>query len=320
MASPLFNSDEVIHITISGPFGSLLEEKPKKEYLPFVLDGDESGQTLKVRLRGHSRIRVCEFPPLRLNFPADVDQQSVFAGQDKLKLVTHCRNYDRGEQDMLEEYAAYRVLNLLTELSYRVRLLNISYDDSDGLLPEDAKKRYGFVIESKQEFEGRTGAQSVSLEGFPKSRHDLEHAALMYVFQFMIANTDWMMIKADYDEACCHNLDLFEIDSRVFLVPFDFDLAGVVNARYAYPDPQLRIKSVKQRLYRGLCTDSAYLAEALRTVNSRRGEILAIVWEIPGLETKNRERAAEFLEGFFEKAENEDRLLASFERRCIEGY
>jgi hypothetical protein len=49
--------------------------------------------------------------------------QTVFAGQEKLKVVTHCRNEDSGETNVLEEYAAYRILGLLTEAAYRVRLL-----------------------------------------------------------------------------------------------------------------------------------------------------------------------------------------------------
>ena len=58
----------------------------------------------------------------------------------------------------------------------------------------------------------------------------------MFVFQYLIANTDWGYVKADDDDACCHNGDLFEIDNQVVFVPYDFDLAGLVNSRYAFPD------------------------------------------------------------------------------------
>ena len=157
-ASPLFEGQEVVELELAGPFGSLFENREEQVERPFVLRAEGGEVGLKVRLRGHSRARVCDFPPLRLNFADDVDAQSIFAGQDKLKLVTHCRNYDRGEQDLLEEYLAYRVLNVLTDLSYGLRLMRIHYDDTDGKLPAEATRRYGFVIESREEFSARTGA------------------------------------------------------------------------------------------------------------------------------------------------------------------
>ncbi len=319
-ASPLFEGQEVVELELAGPFGSLFENREEQVERPFVLRAEGGEVGLKVRLRGHSRARVCDFPPLRLNFADDVDAQSIFAGQDKLKLVTHCRNYDRGEQDLLEEYLAYRVLNVLTDLSYGLRLMRIHYDDTDGKLPAEATRRYGFVIESREEFSSRTGARNVLLAGFPRYRHDLRHAALMYVFQYLIANTDWMLLKADYDDGCCHNLELFERDSGLIFVPYDFDVAGLINAKYAFPDAKLRIKRVTQRLYRGLCTDRDILRDALRTVRSKRDEILALPGDIPGLQPDNAEQARDYLDEFFLEAADEEDLLDTFEKQCIERY
>jgi hypothetical protein len=316
-ASPLFDHDTPVEVVISGPFRSLFESAQQPDYLPFSLDAGGSTQAVDIRVRGHSRLRVCEFPPLRLNFPAGGDASGVFAGQRRLKLVTHCRNSDRGEQDLLEEYAVYRVLNVLTDLSYRVRLLHIRYQDTEGALSPDAAVRYGFVLEPEEEFAARTGAVPVARAGFPRERHDREQAVLMYVFQYLIANTDWSLVKADYDEACCHNADLFKLDSRLFFVPYDFDLAGLVNARYAFPDSKLRIDRVTQRLYRGLCTDRDRLRRALATVKSKRAEILAVVRDLPGLEPRNAERAARYLDDFFAAAAEEEGLLKSFERHCL---
>lgn len=315
--SPLFEDDAPVEVVISGPFRSLFASAQQPGNLPFSLTAGGSTQPVDVRVRGHSRLRVCEFPPLRLSFPVGGDASSVFAGQRWLKLVTHCRNYERGEQDLLEEYAAYRVLNVLTDLSYRVRLLHIRYQDTAGALAPGAAVRYGFVLEPGEEFAARTGAVPVARAGFPRERHDREQAALMYVFQFLVANTDWSLVKADYDEACCHNADLFKLDSGLIFVPYDFDLTGLVNAKYAFPDSTLRIDRVTQRLYRGLCTDRDHLRRALDTVKSKREEILAIFRDLPGLEPRNAERAARFLDGFFEAAADEERLLQSFERRCL---
>ena len=316
-ASVLFDSNPVLDVTLSGPFGSLLEHRDSLESKPFILKVEGKTHDIQIRLRGHSRRRVCDFPPLRLKFPATGTEQTVFAGQRNIKLVTHCKNYDRGEQDLLEEYLAYRILNIVTDISLRVRLLRLNYQDSDGQLPEKATNRYGFVIEPVAEFATRIGATAVTLRGVPKARQDLDQAALIYVFQYLIANTDWALTKADYEEGCCHNIELFRLHGQIMLVPYDFDLAGLVNAQYAFPDVRLRIKSVTRRLYRGVCTDREVLRRAIRRFNATHDDISTIVRTIPGLTSKNIETAERFLNSFFERAEDEDKMLRSFERRCI---
>ena len=316
-AAPLFEDNSVLEVTLTGPFGSLLDSLEDRAELPFVLEAQGIRHEIEVRVRGNSRLRVCNFPPLRLNFRGELTKQTVFEGQNKLKLVTHCRNYDRGEQDMLEEFAAYRIMNVLSDNSYRVRLLRINYRDTDGKLSDKAALRYGFLLEDDSQLATRIGAQAAVLEGVPKKRHHVDQAALVYVYQYLIANTDWGLVKADYDKGCCHNIDLFELDGRVLVVPFDFDLAGLVNARYAFPDKLLRIRKVTQRLYRGLCTDRELLRAAIRRVRDSESEILATVRETPGLSKDNAEKATRFLGAFFRAAENEDKLISKFERRCI---
>ncbi len=307
-ASPLFDDDAVLEVTLSGPFGQLFEDKDLLEYRPFVLELAGSIHNVEVRLRGHSRRRVCEFPPLRVKFSED--------GR-KLKLVTHCRNYDRGEQDLLEEYLAYRIYNLLTDHSYRVRLVQLSYKDTTHSLPQEASPRYGFFIEPREHFEARTMARAVTLRGVPKNRHDLDEAALVYVFQYLIANTDWQLTKPDHDDGCCHNIDLYELHGQVILVPYDFDLAGLVDAKYAFPDPRLRIKKVTQRLYRGVCTERDVLRGAIRRIRAKQQQIQDLAESLPGLTRSNADHAREFLAGFFRRAENEEGLLRTYERHCI---
>lgn len=253
-ASALFQSDDVLHVTLAGPISTLVENMDSKDELPFVLTADGVDHAVAVRNRGNSRLRVCEFPPLRLDFVRDATAGTVFEGQNKLKLVTHCRNYDRGEQDMLEEFLAYRLFNALTDASFRVRLLRIRYVDTGGRLEEGAAVRYGFVLEPEDQLAARLGGRPAAITGVPKRRHDVEQASLLYLFQFMIGNTDWGFVKADYDDDCCHNVALIDVDNVIHTIPYDFDLAGLVNARYARPDPALRIKTVRQRLYRGLCS------------------------------------------------------------------
>ena len=44
----------------------------------------------------------------------------------------------------------------------------------------------------------------------------------MFIFQYLIGSTDWSIVAAEADEYCCHNVDLFEIDASLLVVPYDF--------------------------------------------------------------------------------------------------
>jgi len=314
-ASPLFDDSSVLDVTLEGPLAALFEDPESLQYRPFELRVGEERLDVEVRLRGHSRRRVCDFPPLRIKLGGNAPAGSVFADQDGVKLVSHCRNGDRGEQDLLEEYLAYRILNLLTERSFRVRLLKVEYLDPSGDLHKAASPRFGFVIEPIEQLAARLGGTVARLPGLPKARHDREQAALVYVFQYLVGNTDWSLALADYDDGCCHNHKLIDAGERVYLVPYDFDLSGVVNARYAFPQRDLPIKKVTQRLYQGACTDRDILLTALRSVLERRDELLSLVDQTPGLDASNVRRMRKYLDAFFRKGES--KLMRIFERDCI---
>ncbi len=319
VADPLFESDTVVEVRITGPFSSLLDsrEKPERSWFPFQMDVEDTVLPVQIRIRGHSRVRVCEFPPLRLDFGDPGPDTTAFSGQEHVKLVTHCRHYDEGEQDLLQEYLAYRIFNLLTDTGFRVRLLRAHYEDTEKGLPAKASPRYAFLIEPAKKMASRLGAELAGVDAFPRYRHAREHAALVYVFQYLIANTDWSLVKADYDDECCHNIRLIRADSGLTMIPYDFDLAGLVNARYAFPDPKLRLGRVTRRRYRGVCTEPEFVLDAIRHVKSMKQEILALPATLPGLTAKDADRAVDFLEGFFEQAEKEEKLLKNFESRCL---
>jgi len=316
-ASSLFEDNTVLEINLSGPISSLFEEKNDSRQLPFVLRANDLEHTIKVRVRGKSRRRVCSFPPLRLNFAANDTVQSVFQDQNKLKLVTHCRDRGSVHASTLKEYAAYRIFNLVSDVSYRVRLLHITYTDTDGGLKEKEFDRYGFLIESASALAERVGGQAEHVTGVSLRSLDNQQAATVYIFQYLIGNTDWSLVTADEDDTCCHNGDLLKIGSVRFYVPYDFDLSGLVNAIYARPDPSLNISRVTQRRYRGYCISTDALHDALSAIKARQVDILDVISQLPGLSQKETEATVKYLEKFFDKANDDDKIVRSFERACL---
>ena len=121
--------------------------------------------------RGITRLRreTCQFPPLRVEFAAPPPATSLFGGQRRLKLVTHCRPGDGFQQHLLLEYAAYRLYNLLTPASFRARLATIDYVDDNG---DPVASRVGFFIEDKDDVGRRIGLRSAAVgrPGRPSAR------------------------------------------------------------------------------------------------------------------------------------------------------
>jgi hypothetical protein len=146
---------------------------------------------------------------------------------------------------------------------------------------------------------------------------DTGQAAAVFVFQYLIGNTDWSLVTAEADNTCCHNVDLFEIGARLFPVPYDFDLTGLVNAPYARPDPSIGTRTVTQRRYRGYCLESGAVTDAINAISGREDDILGVLPQVPGIAEKNIQAGNKYLAGFFKRAENASKLGKSFERKCL---
>ena len=316
-SAPLFEDDSVLEFELVGPLHALIESENREQETPFILKLNGEEFPVMVRLRGKSRLRVCKFPPLRFRFVPGEPAPEQFAGIEKIKLVTHCNNNSKGDQNALEEYAAYRLFSLLTDISYRARPMRITYTDTENKLSEKARLRYAFAIEPVQLLAQRTGGAALEVKGLSLSRLNREQAGLVFVYQYMIGNTDWSFVLAEEDDACCHNGDLLDIENSIYYVPYDFDLAGIVNAKYAKPDPTLRLKNVRQRRYRGYCIDQEHVGTALRQVKSQESEILQTIGAIPGLSDSDKATMSDYIGQFFKKAQHEDKLLRLYEKRCL---
>jgi len=317
--SPLFDEDSVLEIKLSGPLDTLIDNKKSRSDYPFVLSTDDVDINIDVRKRGNSRTVVCRFPPLRLQFKQEESSGTVFADQGKIKLVTHCKRDDeRAENNVLDEYAAYQILNLISDASFRVRLLRVSFDDTDGKQKGLDRAYYGFLIEPDKALAARIGGQTTDIEGLLYSPLNAEQVALMYVFQYLIGNTDWSLVRADTADTCCHNIELIDMDGDLYAVPYDFDLSGLVDAVYAKPGPSLNTMRVTKRVYRGYCrTPIESVATALQTINGMKDAILAEVENVPALNEKSAKSRRRFLQSFFEQAQDHEELLRQFEQRCV---
>ena len=258
---PLFQSDEVLKITIEAPLATLIKTAPKSmEPYEGQLTLDEGGIfDIRLNARGLSRRdkETCRFPPLLVNFKKGQIKDTLFHGQNKIKLVTHCQKSTRFQQLYILEYAIYRAYNALTPISLRVRMAEIKYVDSDGKNKPVIK--FGFFIEDIDDLAERNGFKELNIEKLKRTDLNSYQAALYSLFQYFAGNLDWSIIRGPAGSNCCHNTKLLiqpgeSVGSGlVFPVPYDFDFTGLVNAPYATPPEGMRVSSVRKRLYRGAC-------------------------------------------------------------------
>lgn len=322
---PLFVNQETLKVRIEAPLSTLMRERSDVEYLDGTLSytdasGNEHLLDLKLRARGKYRKQrsTCDMPPIRLNFSKKQVMGTEFAGQDKLKLVTHCENRGtRYEQNVLKEYLAYKFLNTLTPLSFGARLMHVDYVDSDRSGETDT--RYAFVIEDEDLLAERIGGEVIKVPRLSYGQLDSRYANLVAVFEYMIGNTDFSVVVGARDDNCCHNTVPFSGPEGYYVIPYDFDFAGLVNAPYAKPNPKLSISRVVQRMYRGLCVHTNHLDETLQLFRDRQAVIRDLVSSQEGLQDKVRTTALRYVDGFYQTIGNESSVDRYLVRKCLSG-
>lgn len=294
-AARVFTAEQPIAFTLTANFDRLRHDKRKAD-APWrwatLTMPDSTGANvvvpLKVKTRGIWRLKECDFPPIRLDFAKQTVKHTLLEKLDKPKLVTHCRDNDEYEQYVLQEMQLYRIYSLLTPYSHRVRLTRVMYADSASGKP--ITTRYAFLQEEPEAMAYRVGGLLMKQQGAGSDDLDREAAAIFFLFQYMIGNTDFSV-------AALHNVELISHDTANIPVAHDFDFAGAVNTRYATTDPSLSIRRVRDRLYRGYCLPDEAYSPAVGLFQSMKDSIYALYRDPIGkLLTGNR--AKETLEYF----------------------
>ncbi len=317
-SAPLFQSHEPLKMTLRTDIEWLRDERNDSIEVPgtatFIdLDGSEVTKPVDVRVRGEFRLNKqnCNFPPLRLDFPRGQMEGTVFEGQNRLKLVTPC-NHSRDEYQryVLDEYLAYRVFNALTPYGFRVRLVEITYVDIED--DYDTRTKFAFLIEDEDRMAERNRATHLEVPRVLPAELDGPQSVTVALFNYMIGNLDWGFVSE------LHNVKLIRTeDTRHITVPYDFDFAGIVNARYASVAPQLTdsygIRRVRQRRYRGFCRAELRYEPLAELFGTKRQEIWDLYEGFEPHEEDDIEDALEYYEDFWkvidDPEEFEDEIL-----------
>lgn len=322
-SDPLFSSNDVLTVRIAAPLTQIIaDDSDDTEYAALISFPTEANASTSVdiKLRGRGRYRrlhtTCRFPPLRLNFRTSTVANTTFHKQDKLKLVTHCRDGKRYQRSVLREFLTYRILNELSDYSFRVRLLHITYVDTDKENREIV--RYGFVIEDQKRLAKRIDRPQLEVARTRYGNLDNDYTSLVTVFHFLIGNTDFSPILGPPDGTCCHNHALFGKDGEALhSIPYDFDQAGMIDAPYALPNPRFGLRDVKKRLYRGRCSNVDAIPETLAYFSEKQPRLTALITAPEWLDETTRKEMLAYIESFYAIIGNEKRVQRAMLDECV---
>ncbi len=321
-SDPLFASDDLLNVKIIAPLTSIMFERDDVNYVPGTFQYlDTAGQSIDLdiglRTRGNFRRQKenCEFAPLRINFKKSQVRETLFSHQDKLKLVTHCQDARAYKGNLLREYLAYRVFNNLTDASFRVRLLRITYVDTDSKVRETVN--YGFLIEHKDPLAQRIHATPVELKSVFVPDLQPAYTNLTSLFHYFLGDTDFSQIAADPDDYCCHNHALFSSeDGSYFSIPYDFDMSGFVDAAYSDPREQFDLRNPKPRWYRGWCTNNGQIPASVNVFDEKREEIYALINNLELLSRYQRSSLTRFVDTYYASVETTKKIERNLVKDC----
>ena len=312
--SHLFLQHDPLTITLETDLHALTHDRGKERkdhpgILRYGAGADTGSLAVKLRTRGIFRLRMCGFPPIRLDLPKHNVAGTPFAGEDRLKLVTHCQKDRLSEHNLLREYALYRAFNAVTDTSFRARLVHVTYIDS---LRHDTLTRYGILIESDTALATRIEATPLRADNLYDPIMDPPYMTLVAIFQYLIGNNDWSVRGR-------HNMAVFQktADPKPLLaVPYDFDFSGAVNAPYATPPPQVPIKTVRQRFYRGFCKPDSLVMAAVTRFQTAKDSMYANVGAVPDLPEGDVRNVLGYFDEFYDVLKNRGAVNREFVRNC----
>jgi hypothetical protein len=318
----LFSDDSILGVSITAPWKKITRNKDNQNPYPATIqwkeaDGSERSVAITVERRGITRQIVCDFPPIKLRFDKSSVEGTVFEGQSSLKMVTHCDRTDRNVQYYIKEMLAYKVYNVITEKSFRIRQLEATYVDSD--TNKENGPLFAFLIEDDKHVAKRNGQKKLKIGGLKIKQLDPLETSKFMLFQYLIGNLDWSALSGPDKDKCCHNGKLIGLDPAtdpVFAIPYDFDSSGLVDAHYAVPQEKLRVRNIKQRLYRGFCPHNDYVDPARELFLSNQGEINAIIENEPLLDKYPRKTSLSYFAQFFKRISDADKFKKEVEKNC----
>ncbi len=316
---PLFQSEEIIHLTLTCEWQNVLDDRGHDPNYHKAILGytDETGRDwdieVKVKARGNYRKDpfMCDFPPLRINFDKDMTEPRHFTGINKLKMVTHCQT----DEYILREYYIYRMYQLFTDYSLRVRLVKIDYVDAEGISPTET--HYSFFIEDADDMAERFGAVEIDDDILVEAEDvTAEDLLRIHMFQYMIANMDFVVADRQNVKIITNP----ERGGRPLVVPYDFDWSGLVDASYTRMTLGENVSSYERRQkYKKLCLPASLYESMMEEFLDKKDAIWSLYENSELLSEESVDYTLDNLKSFFKTIKKSKSIDKVFLADCNQG-
>ena len=215
-------------------------------------------------------------------------------------MVVRCKNAAHFEPYVLREYLVYKIYNILTPLSYRVRLVRLSIVDTgkDNEVTED----WAFIQEPDELLALRLKGKMIENDRLSMNSMNAEVMNSLSMSQYMIGNADYAVTGSYKLNFLVSNS---ENPSGFLPVPYDFDYSGLVNTDYAIPGKALEsigLTSVRERYYLGPCRPEKVHNETIQKLAQFEAEIKQYIKDFKYLDEKEKDDMIAYLDSYFKES------------------
>jgi len=311
------SKDEIFEMTLEANFDSLLFYKKKLvEYIPGKIsfnnsELEEIDLKVEIKPRGKYRRKVCEFPPLRLKFKKKgLRKMGLSRKYNSLKLVSHCLDDKKeAKRNILKEYLIYKIYNLHSEYSLRAQLVKINYVQSGS--GKKMFERIGILLEDDEELARRTNSKIVEKKYCSVDSIDIYNGTVHAMFQCMIGNADWSTVHM-------RNVKVLrpEPNSLLCTFPYDFDFSGFVSTSYAIPNPDYKLRTIKQRIFLGKMYSAEEMKKVAQHFLSQKEATIQMCKDFKILNRRCRKDAIKYLKTFYKILEDEENMTMELTKLC----
>ena len=308
--SALFKNQEILPIKLSYSNKDLNKNTNDSTYVKSNLSYQQEDKSWKIleidlRARGNFRRKKCYFPPLKIKIDKSIRKGTLFTDNKKLKLVMPCLNQKNANDNVVKEYMAYKLFEIISSYHFKTRLTKIDFTEirRKKIINHSLK---GFFIEDIKKVAKRHNGNVLKRFVHPLQQEEITSVKNAF-FQFMIGNTDFSV-------AYQHNGKLLFIDKKTIIIPYDFDLSGLVDASYAVVSEiqkePLDITKVTQRMYRGFKRDPRIFQQVRNEFLDNKIKILQTMDSYESIFNDPKEFiiAKEFILDFFKIIEDDKKF------------
>jgi len=266
-----------------------------------------------LRARGNFRRKNCYYVPLKLKLKKTLTEGTIFFFYYKLKIVLPCLIERYNNDYVMKEYMAYKLYEIISPYHFKTRLANIEFLEEKGKRIKKHEIK-GIIIEDIDKVAERYGGNE-----YDKVIHPMELDTIIAIrnsfFQYLIGNTDFSLKFQ-------HNEKLLFINKKFIIIPYDFDMSGLVNTSYATisgtQNLPIKITEVTQRAYKGYPRNELLLQKVREEFMANKDQIFNTVNGLQEFfkDQKQFYEAKKFIAQFYEVIENNKKFKKNFISRA----